>query len=185
MGLTLPRWSAPAGRTADDGHRGDRDAGCQDEESGSGKGDQDNADDDERQSNAEHDLHHASTFPHAERIRGRAFHPTQQWVMDEARGIACRIGCHRWTVVTAEDMQVRTCTRCGRRRYHSPLPGKDPATAAILSVALLLRHVGDTDSAVAVEKAVAADLSDRGDEAVSTSEVAARIRARLHVSHHS
>ena len=57
--------------------------------------------------------------------------------------------------------------------------GKADPTAAILSVALLLRHLGEEASAVRVEQAVAADLADRGDAASSTSETAARIRGRL------
>ena len=57
--------------------------------------------------------------------------------------------------------------------------GKADPTAAILSVALLLRHLGDTAAADRVEQAVAADLATRGDTVSSTSETAARIRARL------
>ncbi|KQR97987.1 3-isopropylmalate dehydrogenase [Williamsia sp. Leaf354] len=57
--------------------------------------------------------------------------------------------------------------------------GKADPTAAILSVALLLRHLGDTGAADRVEQAVAADLATRGDTVSSTSETAARIRARL------
>ncbi|WP_045823230.1 3-isopropylmalate dehydrogenase [Williamsia herbipolensis] len=57
--------------------------------------------------------------------------------------------------------------------------GKADPTAAILSVALLLRHLGDTAAADRVEQAVAADLATRGDAVSSTSETAARIRARL------
>ena len=53
----------------------------------------------------------------------------------------------------------------------------DP-TAAILSVALLLRHLGDTASAERVEQAVAADLAERTGP-VSTADTGARIRARL------
>ncbi|MEE4024735.1 3-isopropylmalate dehydrogenase [Gordonia sp. PKS22-38] len=54
----------------------------------------------------------------------------------------------------------------------------DP-TAAILSVALLLSHLGETDAAERVEKAVAADLADRGSETLSTSEIGRRIRDRV------
>lgn len=54
----------------------------------------------------------------------------------------------------------------------------DP-TAAILSVALLLRHLGEADAAIRVEQAVAADLADRGDARRSTSEVGDAIAARL------
>ncbi|MGU3293864.1 3-isopropylmalate dehydrogenase [Williamsia sp. M5A3_1d] len=57
--------------------------------------------------------------------------------------------------------------------------GKADPTAAILSVALLLRHLGDTAAADRVEQAVTADLASRGDLVSSTSETGARIRARL------
>jgi 3-isopropylmalate dehydrogenase len=54
----------------------------------------------------------------------------------------------------------------------------DP-TAAILSTALLLDHVGLTDAAAKVTAAVSADLASRTGEARSTSEVGAAIRALL------
>ncbi|WP_394552450.1 3-isopropylmalate dehydrogenase [Agromyces sp. MMS24-JH15] len=54
----------------------------------------------------------------------------------------------------------------------------DP-TAAILSTALLLRHLGETDAATRVEQAVAADLAERGGAKRSTSEVGDAIAARL------
>lgn len=54
----------------------------------------------------------------------------------------------------------------------------DP-TAAILSVALLLRHLGDEDNARKVEQAVAADISSRGNQAISTTEVGDRIAAAV------
>ncbi len=54
----------------------------------------------------------------------------------------------------------------------------DP-TAAILSVALLLRHLGNVEAAAKVEAAVTADLAERGDAARSTTEVGESIRARL------
>lgn len=54
----------------------------------------------------------------------------------------------------------------------------DP-TAAILSVALLLRHLGETQAATRVEEAVTADLAARGDERRSTSEVGDAIAARI------
>ncbi|WP_147578885.1 3-isopropylmalate dehydrogenase [Corynebacterium propinquum] len=54
----------------------------------------------------------------------------------------------------------------------------DP-TAAILSVALLLRHLGDKDNASKVEQAVAADISSRGNQAISTTEVGDRIAAAV------
>ncbi|MFT4087040.1 MAG: 3-isopropylmalate dehydrogenase [Gordonia sp. (in: high G+C Gram-positive bacteria)] len=50
----------------------------------------------------------------------------------------------------------------------------DP-TAAILSVALLLRHLGDDEGAERVESAVARDVASRGGERGSTAEVGARI----------
>jgi hypothetical protein len=43
--------------------------------------------------------------------------------MDTTRGIACRVGWHRWQVAVEDEMQVGTCTRCGRRRYHGAAPG--------------------------------------------------------------
>ncbi|WP_018178946.1 3-isopropylmalate dehydrogenase [Jongsikchunia kroppenstedtii] len=57
--------------------------------------------------------------------------------------------------------------------------GKADPTAAILSVALLLRNQGDDAAAERVESAVAADLASRGDSTASTSEIGARIRAAL------
>ncbi|MCH8612962.1 3-isopropylmalate dehydrogenase [Arsenicicoccus dermatophilus] len=54
----------------------------------------------------------------------------------------------------------------------------DP-TAAILSAALLLDHVGLPDQAHRVTEAVAADLASRGSEPRGTSQVGAAIRARL------
>ncbi|MFE0751111.1 3-isopropylmalate dehydrogenase [Gordonia sp. NPDC058843] len=56
--------------------------------------------------------------------------------------------------------------------------GKADPTAAILSVALLLRHLGDDDAAARIEKAVADDLAER-DGTFSTSEIGTRIRERL------
>jgi len=54
----------------------------------------------------------------------------------------------------------------------------DP-TAAILSAALLLDHLGRADAARRIEAAVAADLADRGAQPRSTPEVGAAIAARL------
>jgi len=54
----------------------------------------------------------------------------------------------------------------------------DP-TAAILSTALLLDHLGLTDAAGRVTAAVTADLAARGSAVRSTSEVGAAIRTRL------
>ena len=49
--------------------------------------------------------------------------------------------------------------------------GKADPTAAILSVSMLLEHVGRVDDARRVEQAVASDLSTRGNVARSTSQV--------------
>ncbi|MGX9790720.1 3-isopropylmalate dehydrogenase [Mycobacterium sp. MMS18-G62] len=54
----------------------------------------------------------------------------------------------------------------------------DP-TAAIMSVALLLAHIGDDDAAARVDKAVEQHLATRGDEKMSTSQVGDRIAASL------
>jgi 3-isopropylmalate dehydrogenase len=54
----------------------------------------------------------------------------------------------------------------------------DP-TAAILSISLLLDHLGLADAAGRVEAAVIADLADRGDRARQTSEIGTAIAARL------
>lgn len=54
----------------------------------------------------------------------------------------------------------------------------DP-TAAILSAALLLRHLGDEANAERIEEAVAADVAARGDVQVRTTEVGDRIAAAL------
>jgi 3-isopropylmalate dehydrogenase len=57
--------------------------------------------------------------------------------------------------------------------------GKADPTAAILSVALLLGHLGRADDAGRVEAAVAADLAERGSAARSTSRVGDAIASRL------
>jgi len=54
----------------------------------------------------------------------------------------------------------------------------DP-TAAILSIALLLDHLGLANAATKVEAAVIADLAERGDKARQTSEIGTAIAARL------
>jgi 3-isopropylmalate dehydrogenase len=54
----------------------------------------------------------------------------------------------------------------------------DP-TAAIMSVALLLAHVGETEAAAKVDKAVEAHLATVGDEKLSTTAVGDRILAKL------
>ena len=57
----------------------------------------------------------------------------------------------------------------------------DP-TAAILSVALLLDHLGLSKQASKVQRAVAADIAERGDARRSTSEVGDAIVARIGVN---
>jgi 3-isopropylmalate dehydrogenase len=54
----------------------------------------------------------------------------------------------------------------------------DP-TAAIMSVALLLSHVGEGDAAARVDKAVEHHLATRGDEKFSTTQVGDRILANI------
>lgn len=54
----------------------------------------------------------------------------------------------------------------------------DP-TAAIMSVALLLAHLGEDEAAARVDRAVAAYLATRGDERPATSAVGERIAAGL------
>ncbi|HWG93663.1 MAG TPA: 3-isopropylmalate dehydrogenase [Mycobacteriales bacterium] len=57
--------------------------------------------------------------------------------------------------------------------------GKADPTATVLSVALLLDHLGQTEAARRVEDAVAADLAARGSAPRSTPEVAEALLARL------
>lgn len=54
----------------------------------------------------------------------------------------------------------------------------DP-TAAVMSVALLLTHIGETDAAARVDKAVSEHLATLGDAKLSTSEVGERILSLL------
>jgi len=54
----------------------------------------------------------------------------------------------------------------------------DP-TAAVMSVALLLAHLGQDEAAARVDHAVARHLATRGDEKLSTTQVADRILAAL------
>ena len=54
----------------------------------------------------------------------------------------------------------------------------DP-TAAVMSVALLLSHIGEDAAAARVDAAVADHLATRGEATLSTREVGERIRARL------
>jgi 3-isopropylmalate dehydrogenase len=57
--------------------------------------------------------------------------------------------------------------------------GKADPTATILSVALMLEHLGHTDAANKITAAVEADLSSRGSEPRSTSQIGDAIAARV------
>jgi 3-isopropylmalate dehydrogenase len=57
--------------------------------------------------------------------------------------------------------------------------GKADPTATILSVSMLLEHLGHAEDAARVERAVAADLAERGGAVRSTSEVGDAIASRL------
>ncbi|PYE15561.1 3-isopropylmalate dehydrogenase [Williamsia limnetica] len=57
--------------------------------------------------------------------------------------------------------------------------GKADPTAAILSVVLLLRHLGHDAEADRIDQAVSADLASRGDTPVTTAEIGTRIRVAL------
>ncbi|WP_402468872.1 3-isopropylmalate dehydrogenase [Isoptericola aurantiacus] len=57
--------------------------------------------------------------------------------------------------------------------------GKADPTATVLSVSLLLDHLGLTDEAARVEAAVAADLAERGTRVRSTAEVGRELAARV------
>ena len=57
--------------------------------------------------------------------------------------------------------------------------GKADPTAAILSVSMLLAHLGRDEAAARIDAAVAADLAERGSGARSTSQVGDAITARL------
>ncbi|GGN50315.1 3-isopropylmalate dehydrogenase [Streptomyces kronopolitis] len=57
--------------------------------------------------------------------------------------------------------------------------GKADPTATVLSVALLLRHLGYAPQAARVEEAVAADLQSRGDAPRSTDETGDALAARV------
>ena len=57
--------------------------------------------------------------------------------------------------------------------------GKADPTATILSVSMLLEHLGRTEEAQRVEQAVAADLAERGTAARATTEIGEAIAARL------
>ena len=57
--------------------------------------------------------------------------------------------------------------------------GKADPTATVLSVALLLEHLGESAAAQRVEQAVAADLLSRGTAPRTTVEVGDAVLARL------
>jgi 3-isopropylmalate dehydrogenase len=58
--------------------------------------------------------------------------------------------------------------------------GKADPTATILSVAMLLQHLGLDDAAARIESAVTADLAERvGQGARSTSEIGDALAARV------
>lgn len=57
--------------------------------------------------------------------------------------------------------------------------GKADPTATVLSVSMLLAHLGLDDAAARVERAVAADLAERGERVRSTAEVGADLAARV------
>ncbi len=57
--------------------------------------------------------------------------------------------------------------------------GKADPTATVLSVSMLLAHLGLSDAAAKVEAAVAGDLAERGSAVRSTSEVGADLAARV------
>ena len=57
--------------------------------------------------------------------------------------------------------------------------GKADPTATVLSVALLLDHLGEREAAARVEAAVAADVAERGTRVRSTAEVGKDLAARI------
>jgi 3-isopropylmalate dehydrogenase len=57
--------------------------------------------------------------------------------------------------------------------------GKADPTATVLSVSMLLDHLGLTDQAKRIESAVAADLAERGSDVRTTAEVGADLAARV------
>ena len=57
--------------------------------------------------------------------------------------------------------------------------GKADPTATILSVAMLLEHLGRSDEAARVEAAVAADLAARGDAVRTTTQIGDAVAARV------
>jgi 3-isopropylmalate dehydrogenase len=57
--------------------------------------------------------------------------------------------------------------------------GKADPTATVLSVAMMLDHLGEMEAAMAVEKAVTEDLATRGDAVRSTAQIGDDLIARL------
>ena len=57
--------------------------------------------------------------------------------------------------------------------------GKADPTATVLSVSMLLEHLGRAEEAARVERAVATDLAERGPAARTTAEIGDAIAARL------
>ncbi|MFE5483576.1 3-isopropylmalate dehydrogenase [Streptomyces sp. NPDC056527] len=57
--------------------------------------------------------------------------------------------------------------------------GKADPTATVLSVALLLRHLGHESEAARIEAAVAADLTERGDSVRTTDEIGDALAVRV------
>jgi len=57
--------------------------------------------------------------------------------------------------------------------------GKADPTATVLSVAMLLDHLGEDKAAAEVESAVAADLASRGDAVRSTSQIGDALADRV------
>ena len=57
--------------------------------------------------------------------------------------------------------------------------GKADPTATVLSVAMLLDHIGAPEAAIAVENAVAADLASRGSAVRSTSQIGDALAAAV------
>jgi 3-isopropylmalate dehydrogenase len=57
--------------------------------------------------------------------------------------------------------------------------GKADPTATVLSVAMMLDHLGEQEAAMAVEKAVTEDLATRGDAVRSTAQIGDDLIARL------
>lgn len=76
------------------------------------------------------------------------------------------------------DQPVDVRARARQRARHRGQGIADP-TAAVMSVALLLAHVGETEAAARVDKAVGEHLATRGDAKLSTSEVGERIVSLL------